>query len=62
MATAAVDFVVSDASMQACDARVDGSLEFDRADTGRLAPGRYVARLMLDDGYTVIAETPFAIR
>ena len=43
-------------------ARPTGSAEFTRADTGRLAPGRYVARLMLDDGYSVLAEAPFEIR
>ena len=29
---------------------------------GGLAPGRYVARLMLDDGYSVLAEAPFERR
>ena len=27
-----------------------------------LEPGRYVARLMLDDGYSVVAETTFTVR
>ena len=40
-------------------ARPSGSIEFSAADTGRLAPGRYLARLMLDDGYSVLAEAPF---
>lgn len=44
------------------DARPAGSIEFTRADTGRLGPGRYVVRLMLDDGYSVLAEAPFEIR
>ncbi len=45
------------------DARPNGELEFTRADTGRLAPGRYVARLMLDDGYSMLATSaPFEVR
>jgi endonuclease/exonuclease/phosphatase family metal-dependent hydrolase len=42
-------------------ARPEGTLEFTKADTGRLAPGRYVARLMLDDGYSVLAGAPFTV-
>ena len=42
-------------------ARPEGSLEFTRADTGRLAPGRYVARLMLDDGYSALASAPVTV-
>jgi endonuclease/exonuclease/phosphatase family metal-dependent hydrolase len=42
-------------------ARPEGSLEFARGDTGRLAPGRYVASLMLDDGYTTLASAPFTV-
>ena len=40
--------------------RPAGSVAFGRA--GGLAPGRYVARLMLDDGYSVLAEAPFSVR
>ncbi|MFI5122771.1 MAG: endonuclease/exonuclease/phosphatase family protein [Vicinamibacteria bacterium] len=43
------------------DARPDGELEFTKGDTGRLAPGRYFARLMLDDGYSVLAGAPFTV-
>ena len=42
-------------------ARPSGSLEFARSDTGKLAPGRYVANLMLDDGYTIVASAPFTV-
>ena len=42
------------------DARPAGSVRFG-VDSD-LKPGRYVARLMLDDGYSVIAETPFKVR
>ena len=42
-------------------ARPEGALELTRADTGRLAPGRYVARLVLDDGYSVLASAPFTV-
>ncbi len=42
-------------------ARPEGELEFTRADTGRLAPGDYVANLMLDDGYTILASAPFTV-
>ena len=42
-------------------ARPAGSLEFTRADLGRLAPGRYLAGLMLDDGYTTLASAPFTV-
>ncbi len=44
------------------DARPAGELEFTKADSGRLAPGRYVARLMLDDGYSILANAPFEVR
>ena len=40
--------------------RPAGEVEFGRGTP--LKPGRYVARLMLDDGYSVIAESPFAVR
>jgi hypothetical protein len=43
-------------------ARSQGSIEFTRADTGRLAPGRYLARLMLDDGYSILSEAQFTVR
>lgn len=43
-------------------ARPEGTLEFSRADVGRLAAGRYVARLMLDDGYSALATSePFTV-
>lgn len=42
-------------------ARPEGELEFTRGDTGKLAPGRYVANLMLDDGYTILASAPFTV-
>jgi hypothetical protein len=32
------------------------------ADTGKLAPGRYVAGLFLDDGYALLARTSFVVR
>jgi endonuclease/exonuclease/phosphatase family metal-dependent hydrolase len=43
-------------------ARPDGSLQLTKSDLGDLPPGRYVANLMLDDGYTILASTPFAVR
>jgi endonuclease/exonuclease/phosphatase family metal-dependent hydrolase len=42
------------------DARPAGTVRFGVGSPFK--PGRYVARLMLDDGYSVIAETPFAVR
>jgi hypothetical protein len=42
------------------EARPAGTVRFGVG--AALEPGRYVARLMLDDGYSVIAETPFAVR
>ena len=43
------------------DGRPDGSVVFGR--DGGLAPGRYIPRLMLDDGYSVIAQgKPFTVR
>jgi endonuclease/exonuclease/phosphatase family metal-dependent hydrolase len=42
------------------DARPAGTVRFGVGSP--LAPGRYVARLMLDDGYSVIAEAPFEVR
>jgi endonuclease/exonuclease/phosphatase family metal-dependent hydrolase len=42
------------------DARPAGIVRFGVGSP--LKPGRYVARLMLDDGYSVIAETPFKVR
>jgi hypothetical protein len=45
------------------DARPEGGFALTRSDLGRLDPGDYVARLMLDDGYSVIAESePFGVR
>ena len=40
-------------------ARPSGRLAMD---VGRLAPGRYVAGLFLDDGYAVLAKTGFVVR
>lgn len=42
-------------------ARPSGRLELTRSDVGKLAPGRYRATLMLDDGYTILAEAPFRV-
>ncbi len=39
-----------------------GSLAMTQADLGKLAPGRYTAALMLDDGYSVLARTSFTVR
>jgi endonuclease/exonuclease/phosphatase family metal-dependent hydrolase len=45
------------------DAKPAGGFALTEADLGRLDPGDYVARLMLDDGYSVIAESkPFHVR
>jgi hypothetical protein len=44
------------------DARPEGSIEMTRKDTGKLEPGGYVANLMLDDGYTILATAPFTVR
>jgi hypothetical protein len=45
------------------DARPEGGFALTRGDLGRLEPGSYVARLMLDDGYSVIAESErFSVR
>jgi endonuclease/exonuclease/phosphatase family metal-dependent hydrolase len=43
-------------------ARPRGSITFTRADLGKLAPGRYRATLMLDDGYSELARTRFRVR
>jgi endonuclease/exonuclease/phosphatase family metal-dependent hydrolase len=43
-------------------ARPSGRLSMTTADLGRLAPGRYVAGLFLDDGYAVLARTSFRVR
>jgi hypothetical protein len=43
-------------------ARPSGRLAMTAADTGRLAPGRYVAGLFLDDGYALLARTEFTVR
>ena len=42
-------------------ARPSGRLSFTQADLGKLPPGRYRATLMLDDGYSILAETPFTV-
>jgi endonuclease/exonuclease/phosphatase family metal-dependent hydrolase len=39
-----------------------GRISFTKADLGALEPGRYRATLMLDDGYTVLADTTFRVR
>jgi hypothetical protein len=38
-----------------------GRLSMTTADLGKLAPGRYVAGLFLDDGYALLARTSFRI-
>jgi endonuclease/exonuclease/phosphatase family metal-dependent hydrolase len=43
-------------------ARPSGNVTFTEADLGKLAPGRYDATLMLDDGYSVLARTTFRVR
>jgi endonuclease/exonuclease/phosphatase family metal-dependent hydrolase len=43
-------------------ARPSGSITFTESDLGKLAPGRYRATLMLDDGYSVLARTTFRVR
>jgi endonuclease/exonuclease/phosphatase family metal-dependent hydrolase len=39
-----------------------GRMSMTTADLGRLAPGRYVAGLFLDDGYALLARTSFRVR
>jgi len=39
-----------------------GRMSMTTADLGRLAPGRYVAGLFLDDGYGMLARTSFRVR
>ena len=39
-----------------------GRMSMTTADLGRLAPGRYVAGLFLDDGYGLLARTSFRVR
>ena len=43
-------------------ARPSGRMRFTKADLGTLKPGRYRATLMLDDGYSVLADTTFRVR
>ncbi len=43
-------------------ARPNGSITFTQSDLGKLAPGRYRGTLMLDDGYSVLADTTFRVR
>ena len=38
-----------------------GRLAMTKADLGTLKPGRYVAGLFLDDGYSVLARTSFRV-
>ncbi len=40
----------------------NGHLSMTRADLARLAPGRYIAGLFLDDGYALLAQTSFRVR
>jgi hypothetical protein len=42
-------------------ARPSGRMRFTKADLGTLKPGRYRATLMLDDGYSVLADTTFRV-
>lgn len=48
------------------DAGIEGTMTLDASDTVErwpLPPGRYVARLMIDDGFTLLGESvPFEIR
>jgi endonuclease/exonuclease/phosphatase family metal-dependent hydrolase len=39
----------------------NGRLSMTTADLGKLAPGRYVAGLFLDDGYALLARTSFRV-
>ena len=39
----------------------NGRVSMTKADLGRLAPGRYVAGLFLDDGYGLLARTSFRV-
>jgi hypothetical protein len=39
-----------------------GRLSMTAADTGKLAPGRYVAGLFLDDGYALLARRSFVVK
>jgi hypothetical protein len=39
-----------------------GRLSMTTADLGKLAPGRYVAGLFLDDGYALLARTSFRVK
>jgi hypothetical protein len=38
-----------------------GRMSMTAADLGKLAPGRYVAGLFLDDGYSLLARTSFRV-
>ncbi len=43
-------------------AKPEGEIEFSQGDLyGGLEPGEYEARLMLDDGYAVLASAPFTV-
>ncbi len=42
-------------------ARPSGNVTFTQADLGKLPAGRYRATLMLDDGYSVLAQTRFTV-
>ena len=39
----------------------NGRMSITTADLGRLAPGRYVAGLLMDDGYGLLARTSFRV-
>jgi hypothetical protein len=43
-------------------ARPAGHTSMTTADLGTLAPGRYVAGLFMDDGYSMLARTSFVVR
>jgi Endonuclease/Exonuclease/phosphatase family len=43
------------------DALPSGRMSMTRADLGRLPPGRYVAGLLMDDGYSLLARTSFRV-
>jgi endonuclease/exonuclease/phosphatase family metal-dependent hydrolase len=44
------------------DALPQGRIALTKADLGTLAPGRYVAGLFMDDGYSLLARTSFRVR
>ncbi len=42
-------------------AKPEGEMEFDVSDLGELEPGRYEAKLMMDDGYAMLATDTFVV-